>query len=61
MPDIFISMIKQNWNISTDEARRILMMHEGATKNLYLVNEQKITKTSVTTQAPPKKIPLGAQ
>lgn len=61
MPDIFISMIKQNWNISTDEARRILMMHEEATKNQYLINEQKITRSSVITQAPPKKIPLGAQ
>ena len=61
MPDIFITMIKQNWNISTDEAKRILMLHESATKNLYLVNEQKITRTPVTTQAPPKKIPLGAQ
>jgi hypothetical protein len=61
MPDIFITMIKQNWNISTDEAKRILMMHESATKNQYLVNEQKITRTPVTTQAPPKKIPLGAQ
>jgi hypothetical protein len=35
-------MIKQNWNISTDEAKRILMMHEGATKNLYLLKEQEI-------------------
>ena len=42
MPDIFITMIKQNWNISTDEAKRILMMHEGATKNLYLLKEQEI-------------------
>jgi hypothetical protein len=47
MPDIFITMIKQNWNISTDEAKRILMMHESATKNQYLVNEQRkiVTKT----------------
>lgn len=46
MPDIFITMIKQNWNISTEEAQRILMMHESATKNQYLINEQKVvTKT----------------
>ena len=54
-------MIKQTWNISNEEKFRILNLHESATKNLYLVNEQKITRTPVTTQAPPKKIPLGAQ
>ena len=51
MLDIFITMIKQNWNISTDEAKRILMLHESATKNLYLVNEQKI----VVDKLEPKK------
>ena len=61
MPDIFITMIRQNWNISTDEAKRILMMHESATKKLYLVNEQEVIRKTVVTQAPPKKIPLGAQ
>lgn len=40
MPDIFISMIKQNWNISNEEKFRILNLHESATKNLYLLKEQ---------------------
>jgi hypothetical protein len=35
-------MIKQNWNIDSEEVKRILMMHEGATKNLYLIKEQLI-------------------
>jgi hypothetical protein len=47
-------MIKQTWNINDDEKNRILNLHENATKNLYLVNEQlapsKInTNTSKTT------------
>jgi hypothetical protein len=33
-------MIKQNWLISEEEKNRILNLHESATKNLYLVNEQ---------------------
>lgn len=33
-------MVKQNWNIDTEEVKRILIMHENATKNLYLINEQ---------------------
>lgn len=33
-------MIKQTWNISDEEKSRILNLHESATKNLYLVNEQ---------------------
>jgi outer membrane protein OmpA-like peptidoglycan-associated protein len=40
MPDIFINMIKQTWNISSEEKYRILNLHESATKNLYLVKEQ---------------------
>ena len=35
---IFINMIKQNWEIETEEVKRILLMHESATKNLYLFN-----------------------
>jgi len=54
MPDIFITMIKQNWNISTDEAKRILMMHESATKKQYLMSEQKI----VVDKLEPKKFTL---
>jgi hypothetical protein len=57
MPDIFISMIKQNWNISTDEAKRILMMHESATKNQYLINEQR-QETITTTEQQQNKFPL---
>lgn len=33
-------MIKQNWNISDEDSRRILNLHESATKNHYLLNEQ---------------------
>jgi hypothetical protein len=33
-------MIKQSWNISGEEKLRILNIHEVATKNLYLINEQ---------------------
>lgn len=29
-------MIKQNWNVSNEERRRILNLHESASKNLYL-------------------------
>jgi hypothetical protein len=42
MPDIFITMIKQNWNIGKEESLRILSLHESATKKLYLINEQEI-------------------
>ena len=50
-------MIKQTWNISSEEVQRILMMHESATKNHYLLNEQmKITK-----DLPPKSFELPAQ
>jgi hypothetical protein len=42
MPDIFITMIKQNWNINNEERFRILNLHESATKNLYLLKEQEI-------------------
>jgi hypothetical protein len=33
-------MIKQTFNIDTDERARILKLHENATKNLYLILEQ---------------------
>lgn len=29
-------MIKQNWTLSEDEKQRIILLHENATKNLYL-------------------------
>jgi hypothetical protein len=37
---IFICMIKQTWDISSEEKLRILNIHEVATKNLYLINEE---------------------
>lgn len=33
-------MIKQTWNIDSEEKMRILNLHESATKNLYLLKEQ---------------------
>jgi len=33
-------MIKQKWNISEDERKRILNLHESATKKQYLIKEQ---------------------
>jgi len=33
-------MIKQNWNIDSEEKSRILNLHESATKNLYIIKEQ---------------------
>jgi hypothetical protein len=37
-------MIKQTWNINEDEKNRILNLHESATKNLYLIAEQLVSK-----------------
>ena len=37
-------MIKQSWNISSEEKFRILNIHESATKNLYLISEQTTQK-----------------
>ena len=50
-------MIKQNWNIETEEVKRILMMHESATKNQYLLKEQ-IKKTQTIA---PKTFELPSQ
>jgi len=47
-------MIKQNWNISSDEVVRILNLHESATKNHYIFSEQ----TIVTKKIEPKKFVL---
>lgn len=33
-------MIKQSWNIGEEERKRILNLHETATKKLYLIKEQ---------------------
>jgi len=51
-------MIKQNWNIETEEVKRILMMHENATKNLYLINEQQKVKVGEKTTTTGKEISL---
>ena len=41
-------MIKQTWNINSEEKLRILNLHESATKNLYLLKEQEqITPYSI--------------
>ena len=53
-------MIKQNWCISSEEKIRILQLHEYATKNLYLMNEQtpppnmvKVGEKKTTNDLPP--------
>jgi len=51
-------MIKQNWNIDSEEVKRILMMHENATKNLYLINEQQKVKVGEKTTTIGKEIAL---
>jgi hypothetical protein len=51
-------MIKQSWNIDTEEVKRILMMHENATKNLYLINEQQKIKVGEKTTTTGKEISL---
>lgn len=40
-------MIKQTWNIIPSEKTRIIDMHENATKNLYLINEQESANPSL--------------
>jgi hypothetical protein len=47
-------MVKQTWDINENERFRILKLHESATKNLYLINEQKV----VTKKLEPKKFTL---
>jgi hypothetical protein len=49
-------MIKQNWNIETEEVKRILMMHESATKNLYL-SEQTSVVVGTETKTENKNFP----
>jgi hypothetical protein len=50
-------MIKQNFNMNSDEIVRILKMHESATKNHYLIKEQ--IKQTQTLE--PKTFELPAQ
>jgi hypothetical protein len=51
-------MVKQDWNIDSEEVKRILMMHETATKNLYLINEQQKVKVGEKTTTTGKEIAL---
>lgn len=51
-------MIKQNWNIEESERMRILGLHESATKNLYLFNEQTQVKVGEKTTTTGKEIAL---
>lgn len=37
-------MIKQTWDINTEEKLRILNLHENATKKMYLMGEQEVVK-----------------
>lgn len=47
-------MIKQNFNIDKEEVLRILSLHETATKNHYLINEQQ----EIVKKLEPKKFTL---
>lgn len=38
-------MIRQSWNIDDSERRRILVLHENATKNLYLMEQKTASKS----------------
>lgn len=50
-------MIKQTWEISPDEFKRILSLHESATKNNYLFTEQ----MTVTKKLEPKTFEIPPQ
>lgn len=52
-------MIKQRWLISDEEKFRILNLHESATKNLYLVSEQIVTKTDEEKKSDFKPVKLA--
>jgi len=54
---IFINMIRQNWNIEESERLRILGLHESATKNLYLFNEQTSVVVGTETKTENKNFP----
>ena len=49
-------MINQSWNISSDEVKRILQLHETATKKQYIIKEQ-----TITTKLDPKTFELSKQ
>jgi hypothetical protein len=56
---IFINMIKQTWNISDNEKLRILNLHESATKNHYLINEQQMIRVGEKNTTTSKEISLS--
>jgi hypothetical protein len=47
-------MIRQSWNVSTEERFRIIHLHELATKKQYIISEQRV----VTKKIEPKKFVL---
>ena len=49
-------MIKQSWNIGSEEKYRILNLHESATKNLYL-SEQTSVVVGTETKTENKNFP----
>lgn len=51
-------MIKQTWNVDTEEKLRILNLHESATKSLYLTNEQTKVVTGFKTETESSNFPL---
>jgi hypothetical protein len=51
-------MINQNWKVSPDEVKRILEMHENATKKHYLIKEQQQVKVGEKTTTTNKDISL---
>jgi hypothetical protein len=51
-------MVRQNWNIEENEKLRILNLHESATKNFYLFNEQTQVKVGERTVDTGKEIEL---
>jgi len=50
-------MIKQNFNIDSVEMSRILQMHESATKNHYLIKEQRQPEVITNTETKINKFP----
>lgn len=49
-------MIKQSWVVSDDEKRRIISLHENATKRQYLIKEQDTESESLIQNNVPKNI-----
>lgn len=57
-------MVQYNWNVDGEERKRILSLHENATKNHYLLTEQEkkeIANIDFTTLYPPGKYLITQQ